>query len=376
MVNRLRDSCILLVVLAVMPPVARAQQPTSSTPTPPVLIGSVENANGQLRLNLTNSDPARELRGAAHISLGNSARQVEAAKLAFTLAPGETRLFPLNSPTASGDQYTLSIYDPAGALIFHKIAPIKRVTDLTPAVTNPTASPTPATTPATSSGKEEVQVRAQLVSKALKPAGGEFEIKPLSEDNSAILIFEIIAPQPIINASFSLSAKGFDQRKPITVQGRVRVEFNLPDELAERKLSYNLIDRAGRLVARGQADLDQLKLEDYVSVSEVKFDRTAYAPGEVARIVLVLQSNSQHSYRLEVAAKEASGNILFRDSRKGAGSGGQSIQEFTLELPREVKGVIILEFKVFGTQTGTLFDSGERQLALTEASSVAARPSP
>ena len=168
-----------------------------------------------------------------------------------------------------------------------------------------------------------------------------------------------------INSTSRHNAKGFQQRQSVNVQGRLNVEFKLPDELEERKISYLLTNAAGQVMARGETDLDQLLTDDYISVSEVKLDRPAYALGETARVTVSLQGGAQRSFRLEVTVKDGRGNIFFRDSRKGANEGGKSNQDFAVNLPRETPGPLIFEFKLYEAETGTLFDSGEREIALT-----------
>ena len=68
---------------------------------------------------------------------------------------------------------------------------------------------------------------------------------------------------------------------------------------------------------------------------------------------------------VEVTVKDGRGNIFFRDSRKGANESGKSNQDFAVNLPRETPGPLIFEFKLYEAETGTLFDSGEREIALT-----------
>lgn len=352
--NRLSFSMVVLAALACGPHITRAQQPPSLNQiplAPPALVGSVENSGGQLRLNLTNTDLLRGFRGTAQISLGNVTEQAEAGQMAVALAPEESHLFPLTALTASGDQYALRIYDQNGALVFYKVAPIKRLSDETkPVATAVSETATVAVAP--SSSAKEVEVKPRL-------AGGESETAPF------VLAFEVTAQKPLLNATLSVNAKGFQQRQIVNVQGRINVEFKLPDELEERKVGYTLTNAAGQVMAQGEADLDQLLTNDYISVSEVKLDRPAYALGETARVTVALQGGAQRSFRLEVTARDGRGNIFFRDSRKGANEGGKSNQEFAVNLPRETPGPLIFEFKLYEAETGTLFDSGEREIALT-----------
>lgn len=355
--NRRSFSIVVLVALACGPHITLAQQspsPAQIPLAPPALIGSVENTGGQLRLNLTNTDLSRGFRGTAQISFGNTTEQAEAGKLEVALAPEESHLFPLTALTASGDQYALRIYDQNGTLVFYKIAPIKRLIEETKPV-GTAVSESPVADASPSASAKEVEVKPRL-------AGGESETAPF------ILAFEVSSQKPILNATFSVNAKGFQQRQAVNVQGRINVEFKLPGELEERKVGYTLTNAVGQVVARGEADLDQLLTDDYISVSEIKLDRPAYVLGETARITVTMQGGAQHSFRLEVTARDGRGNIFFRDSRKGANEGGKSNQEFAINLPRETPGPLVFEFKLYEAETGTLFDSGEREIALTSTS--------
>ena len=340
---RFRFSLALFAALAVAAHPTRAQQPLSDDQiplAPPALVAHVESAGGKLRLNLANTDARREFRGTAHVAAGSAERQVEAAKVAVALLPGEERLFPLNS-AAGGDQYTLKIYDQTGTLILYKNAPVKRALE----------AARPPAAPATSAAAE-AEVQARL-------AGGETENDPF------LLVFEVASPMPLSNASFSVDAKGFQQRKPVNVHGRASVEFKLPPELEERKIVYSLADATGRVVASGEVELDQLLADDHISVGEVKLDKPAYAPGEAAHLVIELQGGSKGGYRLEVAVKQEAGAVSFRDTRKGQVEGGRAIQEFGITLPREGAGPVVFEFKVYDGETGTLLDSGEREIPMT-----------
>src|SRR5262252_431196 len=103
----------------------------------PVVDGSVESVGGRLRVILTNTDSVREFRGVAQVSLDAPDRQSEVARFEFTLAPQESRFFPLNAPGSAGDNYTLSIHERTGALVLLKNAPIKRGADAEATVVTP-----------------------------------------------------------------------------------------------------------------------------------------------------------------------------------------------------------------------------------------------
>src|SRR5499426_860893 len=108
----------------------------------PVVDGAVESVGGRLRVSLTNTDSAREFRGMAQVSIDAPDRQSEVARFEFTLAPQESRIFPLDSQGAAGDHYTLSIHERAGTLILLKNAPINRGAEASWAIVTPQA-PTP-----------------------------------------------------------------------------------------------------------------------------------------------------------------------------------------------------------------------------------------
>jgi hypothetical protein len=217
-----------------------------------------------------------------------------------------------------------------------------------------------------------VQVKARLgADPAGQPPGDRVETLPSDEGDPSILSFEVTAPAPIINAHLSVSARGLAQRRALTVRDRSSVEFKLPPNFAEPKISYALTDEVGRVLARGEVKLEDLRQEDYATLSEVTLDRPSYAPGESGHLVVTVEGRSPHGYRLEVTAKDAAGAALLRDSRRGVYHEGKSIQEFRVEIPAEAKGRVFLEVKVFGNLTGKLFDSGERVIAITPAGSEA-----
>ncbi len=342
----------ILVVLFVGASIVQAQQPISLEQiplAPPALLGSIENVGGQLQLSLTNTDQRRHFHGFARISLGNAEQQTEAARIPITLAPNEATVFPLSSLTASGSQYSLLIYDQTGALVFYKVAPVQTASGTVLSASVTAAQVDRAPSQPTGSG---IQVQARL-------AGGERENDPF------ILAFEITAPLPLINVTFSISARGLNRHQVLNVQGRANVEFRLPDELEETKINYTLTDKAGQVLASGETDLNQLMMDDYVSVSEIKLDRPAYAAGESAQLSLLLQGNAPQGYRLEVTVKSGAGTIIFRDIRRVATQTGQSNQDFFIALPNDLKGPILFEYKVFDSATEVLFDSGEREIPLT-----------
>jgi hypothetical protein len=412
----------------------------------PVVDGSVESVGGRLRVNLINTDNAREFRGEAQVSIDSPNRQSEVTRFEFTLAPQESRPFPLDSQGAAGDQYTLSIYERAGTLILLKNAPINRSAEASWAIVTPQAPKPPAPTPPASTAQTAaagLTVKARLAAGRPKPSRGaeskthaerpsqpqeneanlvvvqaapvtpteaaapeqpseqqagvikkpsaksarrgkRDETNPLAvepptsqpagkveepindEPTSLVLAFDITAPSPIINASFSVSAKGFKGRQAINIQGAGRAEFELPEDFNEPKINYTLTDATGKTLIAGEFDFEALKMEDSVHVSEVKFDRESYTPGQSASLVMTLEGRSPNGYLLEVTAKDENGSFLLNESRRGIYSKGKSIMEFHIDIPAEAHGAIAVEFKAFGSLTKQLFDSGTRDLIIND----------
>jgi hypothetical protein len=335
----------LLIALAADIQITAAQTPTRS------LTAGIESGSGELQLHLTNSDNIREFRGSAKIGFENPSPTNKPISVELRLAPGESRLFPLDSSALTGEQYTLTIYNHAGALVLVQVAFIKQASD----ALSSSGAPEDA---------NDLTIQAQL--SRISP-NSEAEIQVPDESIPCILTFELAAKTPIVNANLTISAKDFKRHRQVTVRGQTKVEFNLPDELVARKLKYVLTDRVGRVRASGEVDLDQLTDADSTSTSSFKLDRASYSPGDIARVVIDLKGESPRGYRLQVAVMEGT-NIFFEDERKGASHGGRSQQEFTFELPREAKGAIVFEYKVFGRQTGALFDSGSYIINLSEES--------
>src|SRR5262245_5357835 len=406
----------------------------------PVVDGSVESVGGRLQVSLTNTDSARELRGVAQVSIDAPDGQSEVVKFEFTLAPQESRLFPINSQGAAGSHYTLSIHERTGTLILLKNAPINRGAEA-----EPTTAPPPAPTPPASKARIAVKgltVKARLAAGRPRPSTGakikmpalrqsqpqeretnlvlvpapnaatdatapeeqigpqadvikkpsakfqrrgkSVEIKPpeaqqpislpaseveaqiSDEPASMVLAFDITTPSPIINASLSVSAKGFNGRQVINIQRAGSAEFDLPDDFSQPKINYTLNDASGKTLIAGEFDFEALKMEDSVRVSEVKFDRESYGPGQSAHLVMALEGRSPTGYLLEVTAKDENGSILLNDSRRGIYSKGKSIQEFQVEIPSEAHGTITVEFKASGNLTKKLFDTGTRDLIIND----------
>jgi hypothetical protein len=362
---------LTLAVSALGPLSAFAQEPLSGQTTQatrprqvygnqiylsaPLLSGDIETVNSQYRINLANLDQTRLVRGFAVIHLGNSEQLAEAIKLRFALGPQERMLFPLWPLSATGDYFSLMVYDLRGALIYQKIAPVKKGSEASWAVAPPMNSilnsRTIATTP---SGNPDSAIKVQA-----KLTGGESESDPF------FLSLELTAARPVAGAGITVTGKGISQRKVSDLKGTTLVQFKLPDELPEQKLAYVVTDASGRMLAHGEADLHTLLADDYVSVSEVRPDRQAYASGDTAKLTVNLQGSAPQGFRLEVLAKDSKGTIFFRDMRKlEAGANSPSL-DFSLAIPKDASGQVFFEYKVFDAQSGKLFDSGDTELAVT-----------
>ena len=333
-------------------------QSTAAAQTSPRLAVDIERDGDQLRLVLTNSSETRTFQGAAKVSLDTSSDTN--VRLAITLAPGETRRLPLTGLAPSGNKFVLAVYNQTGALILYKItSPASAAKDDSGVVAEQKHELTIA---------DGIRVNARL---ARNMANREAEIPMPDEVEPFTLTFAIESASPIKDASFSLSGKDFERRQPVTGQGHIEIAFKLPEALPEassaRQFSYSLIAATGNLLASGKVDLDQLAAPDAVTISEMTFDRPAYAPGETARATIELLGETTRGYRLEVTVQGDGGSNLFKDERKGVNIAGKSRQQFLFDLPSEVKGPITLSFRVFGGQTGLLFDSGVRQIILNEA---------
>ncbi|HEY7181321.1 MAG TPA: hypothetical protein VIC84_07875 [Blastocatellia bacterium] len=323
------------------------------------IVGEVERAGAQIQVILTNTSDKRAFQGVAKVSVGLSADA--AIELTIKLDPNETRRFPLptsNASDKSGAEYSLAVYNQTGELILFKIAPFKTIagSEREPEARQATSSP--------KKSSDELRVTAQLT-RGL--ANRDAEITTTDQAEPFILTFEIESNNPVKDAVFTISARDFQSRQQVTIDGQAYLEFKLPETLSERKLNYTLTSATGQTLVSGEVDLDQLASSDSVSVGSLTFDRQSYAPGESARVVIELLGDESRGYRLELTVKDGGGNPLLKDERRGSNNGGKSRQEFSIEIPREVQGPIIVDYRVFGARTGTMSDSGSREIALKEA---------
>jgi hypothetical protein len=357
--------CALLlwpVSVASLAPAVCAQARAGVEPRPRVT-ATLESSGGQYFLTL-NNDSAYAFRGLARLSLGNTERQTELGQLAIVLAPDETRLLRLDAVKAAGEQYTLRLYDQRGVLIFYKVASVRAVASAVPsnaetvALTNeaPPSAPMPVNTnpaPAASQAvpTPEVQIKPRLIAGA-------------RENDPFIISFDLTATKAIMDAALNLITGKAKQSKAVSINRHAVVEFNLPEYLESNQIDYTLTRKDGSVVAQGTANLDRLFADDHVTIGDLRTDRVSYAPGETARITIVLEGQSPRGYKLEVLARDQAGSTFFNNTVYGEPGEAAKNQEFTFTLPLEVKGPVIFEFKVYDAENNTVFDSGERELAV------------
>src|SRR6266545_3310111 len=243
LMKSLTYAVILLTITAFTPPIlAQSKGAGGAGKRSPEIVGEVERSGAQIQLVLTNPSDTRAFQGAAKVSVGLSADA--AIQLTINLGPNETRRFPL--PTSKQ------------------------------------------AAPASKKSSEELRVNARLTRNL---AGRDAELPTTNQAEPFLLTFEIESDTLVKNASFTLSAKDFQRRQPITIEARAALEFKLPDTLNKRKLSYTLTSATGQTLASGEVDLDQLTASDAVSVGALTFDRPAYTRGESARVVIELQGD-------------------------------------------------------------------------------------
>ena len=327
------------------------------------LVASLENHNGQYLLNLTNNTE-RELRGSARLSLGADGAQVEAGQLPIVIPANETKLYLLKGLSVNGEHYTLRLYDGNGALLFYKIAAVRRVSDgvVTQAETvalsgssKPAAIAAPSVTPAVSQPvtESDIQVKTRIA------AGAQ-------PDDPFIIAFELAGQRSLFDATFNVAIGQAKMSKPVSINRQAVVEFNMPAEVGDGKISYTLLRKDGSVAAQGETSLDKLFTEDVVTVSDIRTDKISYTPGETAKLTIVLEGGSKEGYRLEITAHDAQDEQFFTTTLYGKGGERAGEQPLNLSLPTDSKERVVVKFKLFDTVNGALFDSGERELAIRE----------
>lgn len=317
---------------------------------PPALTGSVENVSGEYHLKLANNDPARDFRGTAQVAFGGAAEQATVTKIPVTLGPRRSTIFLLYSLPVTGDQYSLMVSDADGKVVLHRIAPVRKITDLSLADQPPTDPKPLRTTPLI---EGEIKISASLT-------GGE------SEDDPFVLVLEITSPGALPTATLNVTAKGFQQSAKVNITGRTSVEFKLPDELEAQKMNFTLTDALGRVLAKGEADINQLLSDERLAIGDVTPDRETYKPGDVAHLKVALKGGGRGVYQLEIVGKDSRGAVFYRDLRRGSPRDrGGAGQEINLTLPREA-GTVKVEIKLTDGETGSQLDSNEREITVAD----------
>jgi hypothetical protein len=216
----------------------------------------------------------------------------------------------------------------------------------------PSAPLNPVPVPAASQTAEpEVQIKPRLIAGA-------------RENDPFILSFDLNATKAIMDASLEITAGKVKRSKAVSINRHAVVELNLPEYLESNQIGYTLTRKDGSVIAQGTADLDKLFADDHVTVGDIRTDRVSYAPGETARITIVLEGQSPRGYKLEVIVRDFAGSNLFNNTILGEPGEAAKNQEFSFLVPLEVKGPIIFEFKVYDAENNTVFDSGEREIAV------------
>jgi len=332
----------------------------------------MENNDGRLRLVLTN-DSHQQFRGSCRISLGSEGNQKEIGQVELALPPQATTILQLNNITPSGQQYTLAIHDQKGARRFFKMAPLRQTADPTPAIavavipiqtlpprTNTTllaASNSSSSIKAENDSDETTQAAAPIQVRARLLANGDAA-------DTFLLSFEFRSARPVNGAKIAIVAGKIKDEKRVNIPQSLQsqLDFKLPEQLEAEQISYTLTGKDGRVLAKGELDLQQLMSDGIVTVSDIRTDRSSYEPGESAQITILLQGKSSHGYRLEVSAKDGQTQTIFRDQKViGAEDKADSL-EFTIAIPNNVSAPVFIEFKIFDAETGLLFDSGEREI--------------
>jgi hypothetical protein len=366
--------CILLFSLAVVaanhqfaiaqPPAANSSQSGSLIRTRPSLSGSLENNNGKLRLNLTNN-AAREFRGVARLSLGSEVEQHEVGQVSLTLPPQETTLLLVTNAAPSGEQYTLLIHDERGALVFYKIAALKRTNDdapaslitLTPITSAPSKTNTAITTPSPINEAPPTATQVQVQTRLLADE---------SAAGALLVFFELRSPQPI-DGTLAITVGKHQERKPARVHRQAHYEFKLPEKLgSDERINYILTAKNGRVLAKGAVELTQLMADDSVTVSDIRTDRAVYEAGETARVTFLLEGKGRQGYRLEVLARDGQGQAFYQEEKQATADELATAPEFVVALSDKIIAPLILEFRIFDLATGLLFDSGEREIPLSK----------
>lgn len=341
------------------------------------LTGRVENNDGKLRLILSNGSP-QEFRGVCRISLGSDDNQKEVGQVELTLPAQDTLLLQITNILPSGDQYTLAIFDQNGSRRFLKIAPLRRVSDPTAAIaitltpvqsqrskaigtlsivgTSPPRSTENSNAEEFARAASQVQVQARLLADE-------------EANDSFILSLEFRAQRPVNGATISITAGKLKDKKTVTINPQSHVEFKLPDQLETEHVGYTLTGKDGRVLAKGELDLQQLMADDFVTVNDIRTDRSSYDPGDTVRVTTLIEGKARNGYRLEVSARDGQSQIIFRDQKVIGAEDNTDSLEFMVSLPSNATAPVVFEFRIFNSETGLLFDSGEREIPMNDTKS-------
>ena len=360
-----------LLALACSPLCLYAQNPRPPHPSDynfrsaAALIASLENQNGQYLLSLTNNTE-RELRGSARLGLGTDSAQTDIGQLSVVVPANETKLYLLKGLTEQGEFYTLRLYSNEKALLFYKIAAVRRVSlgTLSQAETvslsgasntsnNAPSVSAPAAIPAVSqSVPDEIQVKVRVA------AGAE-------PDDPFQIAFELSGQRSLFDATLQFTLGATKATKPVSINRQAVVEFKVPSDVGDGKITYVLTRKDGSIVTQGETTLDKLFLDDVITVSDIRTDKTGYAPGETARLTIVMDGGSKEGYRLEVSAHDAQDSQFFSTVLYGKGGEKAGEQPLQLSLPNDAHERVIVKFKLYDAANNALFDSGERELTIT-----------
>ncbi|MBS1789924.1 MAG: hypothetical protein JST85_19530 [Acidobacteria bacterium] len=190
-----------------------------------------------------------------------------------------------------------------------------------------------------------------------------------SEDggDSFTLFFELRAQKPVNTAILAISADKLKDQKQISINLQSNVEFKLPDSLQTDKVNYILNDKDGRVLAKGELNLQKLMDDDFVSASDIRTDRTSYQSGEAVRMTVMLEGKSQSGYRVEISVRDGQSQVIFRDQKIVGKDESFNSLDFSFTLPNSVASPVAFEFRIFDAETGLLFDSGEREVPIAPA---------
>ncbi|HMV86153.1 MAG TPA: hypothetical protein PLD20_09610 [Blastocatellia bacterium] len=304
--------------------------------------------------------------------MGSDNEQKEIGQVQIALPPQETVLLQTNSIPASGDQYTMAIFDQNGFRRFLKIAPLRRISDSTPAIAialtpiqqRPKANSivgNPPPLPSQNNKAEDFAREASQVQVQARLLANE------ESNDSFLLSLELRAQLPVKGATISITAGKVKDKKPVSINPQARIEFKLPEQLEAEQISYVLTAKDGRVLAKGDLNLQELMADDLVTINDIRTDRASYDPGETARLTALIEGKSKQGYRLEVSARDGQGQSIFRDQKVVGAEDNVSSLEFSVALPESVNAPVVFEFRVFNAETGLMLDSGEREIPMNSA---------